>query len=284
MDTFSLNIAGQLTCFEQPVVMAILNATPDSFVASTRLCSESDIIKTAEKSLDNGATILDIGGYSTRPGGEAVPVEEEWKRVKMAVGIIRCRFPEVILSVDTFRAEIARRSVLEYGVNIINDVSGGSLDDNMFATIADLQVPYILMHMRGTPASMQTQTDYGHLMAEIVDFFRHKIDTLARLGVKDVIIDPGFGFAKTVEQNYQLLGRMQELSMFHRPVLAGLSRKSMLYKVLNGTSEGMLNATTAVNMVALMGGVGILRVHDVRAAKEAVTMYRMLQDTAKKSI
>ena len=277
MNTDFLNIKGRLFSLENPVVMAILNATPDSFVPSTRLADEDAVLRAAERALEDGAAILDIGGYSTRPGAPEVSPEEEWRRVKMASSAIQRTFPDAIMSVDTFRAGVARRAVEETGVAIINDISGGQLDPNMFETVADLQVPYILMHMRGTPATMQTLTDYDDLLSEMIDFFQSRLDTLSRMGVKDVILDPGFGFSKTVEQNYLLLSRMQELAVLQRPVLAGLSRKSMLYKVLGITQEESLNATTAVNMLALERGAKILRVHDTKAAMETVTIYNQLQ-------
>lgn len=257
--------------------MAILNATPDSFVPSTRLTDENAILHAAERALQDGAAILDVGGYSTRPGAPEVSPEEEWRRIKMAASAIRRTFPDAIMSVDTFRADIARRAVEETGVTIVNDISGGQLDGRMFETVAALQVPYILMHMRGTPVTMQALTDYDDIMSEIVAFFRSRLDTLSQMGVKDVVIDPGFGFSKTVEQNYLLLSRMQELAVLQRPVLAGLSRKSMLYKILGITQEDSLNATTAVNILALERGAKILRVHDAKAAAEAITIYNQLQ-------
>lgn len=277
MNTDFLNINGRLFSLERPVVMAILNATPDSFVPSTRLTDENAILHAAERALQDGAAILDVGGYSTRPGAPEVSPEEEWRRIKMAASAIRRTFPDAIMSVDTFRADIARRAVEETGVTIVNDISGGQLDGRMFETVAALQVPYILMHMRGTPATMQALTDYDDIMSEIVAFFRSRLDTLSQMGVKDVVIDPGFGFSKTVEQNYLLLSRMQELAVLQRPVLAGLSRKSMLYKILGITQEDSLNATTAVNILALERGAKILRVHDAKAAAEAITIYNQLQ-------
>ena len=206
-----------------------------------------------------------------------VSSEEEWRRVKMAASAIQREFPDAIMSVDTFRADVARRAVEETGVAIINDISGGELDKDMFNTVASLQVPYILMHMRGTPATMQTLTDYDDLLSDMIAYFQVRLDRLSKMGVADVILDPGFGFSKTLEQNYLLLNRMHELSVLDRPVLAGLSRKSMLYKALGITQEESLNATTAVNMVALLGGAKILRVHDTRAAAETIAIYNQLQ-------
>lgn len=278
MKTLSIHIKDRLFVSETPVVMAILNATPDSFVPSTRLANADEVLHAAERALSDGAQILDIGGYSTRPGAPVVPEEEEWNRVRMAANAIRTHFPEAILSVDTFRAEVARRAVADAGVDIINDISGGQLDDKMFDTVADLQVPYILMHMRGTPATMQTLTDYDDLVSDICAFFQVRLNQLRNLGVRDVILDPGFGFSKTVAQNYELLSRMHELEeILDCPILAGLSRKSMLYKTLGITQEEALNATTAVNMTALLQGAAILRVHDVKEAVETVKIYNQLQ-------
>lgn len=276
MKSQSLHIGTRLMRLDSPVVMAILNSTPDSFVPSTRLASETEALHAAEKALREGAAILDIGGYSTRPGAAEVSTEEEWQRVHKVAAAVRRVFPQAVLSVDTYRAEVARRAVLEDGVEIINDVSGGTLDETMFDTVATLHVPYILMHMRGTPKTMQTLTDYEDILSEMIAFFQTRIDRLSRLGVSDVVIDPGFGFSKTMEQNYYVLSHLRELAILNKPILAGLSRKSMLYKALGITQEEALNATTAANMVALMGGASILRVHDTRAAVEAVRIFNQL--------
>ena len=271
---------------EKPVVMAILNITPDSFVPSTRLLScqesvvsgqrsaasdEERVLAQAERALAEGAAILDIGGYSTRPGAAEVSEEEEWRRVALALAAIRRRFPEAVVSVDTFRPEVARRAVDEYEADIINDISGGC--EEMYEAVAERHVPYVLMHMRGTPKTMQQMTDYEDIMSEMMAYFQSRIDCLHRMGVADVIVDPGFGFAKTVEQNYEVLRRMQEFEALGCPLLAGLSRKSMFYKPLGITPEEALNATTAANMLALERGANILRVHDVRAAVETVEVY-----------
>lgn len=267
---------------EEPVVMAILNVTPDSFVPSTGLLRSGaagegllDLIaRRAEKALEDGARILDIGGYSTRSGAAEVSAEEEWRRVETALGVIGRRFPQAVVSVDTFRPEIARRAVEDYGADIINDISGGC--EAMYKTVAELKVAYILMHMRGTPATMQRMTDYGDIMAEMMAYFRQRVDTLHRMGVADVVVDPGFGFAKTLEQNYEVLGRMREFEALGCPLLAGMSRKSMLYKLLDCSPEEALNATTAVNMVALQQGAHILRVHDVREAVECIKIWKCI--------
>ena len=254
---------------DKPVVMAILNITPDSFVPSTRLLAaslsdEERVLAQAERALAEGAAILDIGGYSTRPGAAEVSEAEEWRRVALAIGAIRRRFPEAVMSVDTFRAEVARRAVDEYEADIINDISGGC--EEMYEAVAERHVPYVLMHMRGTPKTMQQMTDYEDIMSEMMAYFQSRIDCLHRMGVADVIVDPGFGFAKTVKQNYEVLRRMQEFEALGCPLLAGLSRKSMFYKTLGITPEEALNTTTAANMLALERGANILRVHDVRAA------------------
>ncbi len=276
MESQSLHIGNRLLRLDSPVVMAILNSTPDSFVPSTRLASETEVLCAAERALREGATILDIGGYSTRPGAAEVSPEEEWHRVHLAAAAVRRVFPDAVLSVDTYRAEVARRAVLEDGVNIINDVSGGTLDTAMFDTVAALRVPYILMHMRGTPKTMQSLTDYEDILSEMIAFFQTRIDHLSQLGISDVVIDPGFGFSKTLEQNYYVLAHLRELAILSKPILSGLSRKSMLYDILDVTQEEALNATTAANMVALMGGASILRVHDTCAAVEAVRIFNQL--------
>ena len=218
--------------------------------------------------------MLDLGGCSTRPGSEPVSEEEEWRRIRLAASAIRREWPETILSVDTYRAAVARKAVEECGVNIINDISGGTMDPDMFATVAELQTPYILTHMRGTPATMQQFTDYGNLISEVLAFLQEKVDQLHRLGVKDIILDPGFGFAKTVEQNYELLRKLHYLHALGLPILAGLSRKSMIYKALNCTPQDALNGTTALHMLALEQGATILRVHDVKEAKEAIILHK----------
>ena len=270
---------------DKPVVMAILNITPDSFVPSTRLLEtpsnspllkgenwdEERVLAQAERALAEGAAILDIGGYSTRSGAAEVSEAEEWRRVALALGAIRQRFPEAVVSVDTFRPEVARRAVDEYEADIINDISGGC--EEMYEAVAERHVPYVLMHMRGTPKTMQQMTDYEDIMSEMMAYFQSRIDRLHRMGVADVIVDPGFGFAKTVEQNYEVLRRMQEFEALGCPLLAGLSRKSMFYKPLGITPEEALNTTTAANMLALERGASILRVHDVRAAVETREEY-----------
>ena len=252
--------------------MGILNVTPDSFFAGSRTFSEKTVLERAEKLLSEGAAILDIGGYSSRPGSTDIPAEEEKNRIVPAIKSLVQEFPEVIISVDTFRADVAEAAI-NAGAGIINDISGGSIDGRMFATTAALQVPYILMHMRGTPQTMQTLTDYHDLMPELLSYFAQKTNELQRVGVNDIIIDPGFGFAKTVDQNYEVLQNLETLQMLVLPILAGMSRKSMTYKTLGIGPEEALNGTTALNMLALTKGAKILRVHDVKEAVQTVKLY-----------
>jgi len=255
------------------MVMGIVNITPDSFYPESRFRSDKSILAAVEKMLEDGADIIDFGGYSTRPNAENITTEEELERLSGAVGMVLKKFPDVIISIDTFRAGIAREMVRNYNVSIINDISGGTLDDLMFGTIADLQVAYVLMHTRGTPANMQTMTDYDDIVAEVMSFLQKRIAQLHLLGVNDIIADPGFGFAKTIEQNYRLLNCLSYFKELNVPILAGLSRKSMLTKPLQIEAKDALNATTAVNMLALIGGASILRVHDVKEAKQAISVF-----------
>lgn len=268
----TLRVGSRLVSLEKPVVMGVLNITPDSFYSGSRQQTDAAILTQATKMLQDGATILDIGGYSTRPGAEVVLEEEEVARVTQALSMIGKEFPHAILSVDTFRASVAKRAV-EAGASLINDVSGGTLDDTMFDTVAALKVPYILMHMRGTPQIMNTLTQYQHLLKDVIDYFHNKIFELSQRGVTDIIIDPGFGFAKTVEQNFELLKNLHQFHVLDRPLLVGVSRKSMIWRTLNCTPEEALNGTTVLNTLALQQGATILRVHDVKEACEAITLY-----------
>lgn len=267
-----LNIKGTLMSLSTPVVMGILNVTPDSFYADSRKQTEAAIEERIQAILSEGAQIIDIGGYSSRPDAAEVSPEEEMERLAFALKILNAHYPEAIVSVDTFRAGVARRCVEEYGAAIINDISGGELDPGMFAAVAELKVPYIMMHMRGTPQTMQQHTDYTDMMEEIMLYFAAKVRELHLLGVSDVILDPGFGFSKTVSQNYQLMGHLKEFEVFGLPLLVGISRKSMIYKFLGGTPAESLNGTTVLNTYALLNGADILRVHDVKAAVEAVKL------------
>lgn len=276
----SINLNGRLLSLKSPVVMGILNATPDSFYAGSRQATEAAIAQRIETILAEGGTIVDIGGYSSRPDAAEVTEADEWQRIEPALKRMQKDYPDVPVSVDTFRAAIARRAVEEYGVALINDISGGMLDAQMFDTVASLQVPYILMHMRGTPQTMQQHTDYDNLMEEIMLYFAQKVRTLRQLGVNDVILDPGFGFAKTLGQNYELMRSLTEFSLhFDTPLLVGISRKSMIYRLLNTTPEESLNGTTVLNTYALLNGADILRVHDVKAAAEAIEIVKQLTQT-----
>ncbi|MDR2848480.1 MAG: dihydropteroate synthase [Bacteroidales bacterium] len=272
MRTFNCN--GKLVALEQPIVMGILNVTPNSFYDGGKYRSEPEIIARCTAMLEEGATIIDVGAVSTRPGSAQATAGEEEERLTEALTAIRKAFPDVLLSLDTYRADIARTMVNRFGVDIINDISAGSIDDRMFETIAALNVPYILMHIQGTPENMQDNPTYTHLMEDIISFFRENITRLRALGVKDIILDPGFGFGKTVEHNYELLRQMQQLAIFDCPVLAAASRKSMIYQLLHTDAAQALNGTTAVNTLALLNGADILRVHDV---KEAVECIRIVQ-------
>lgn len=272
----TLNIKGELISLEEPLVMGILNVTPDSFYEGSRKQTETDIRNRIEEILQEGGRIIDLGGYSSRPDAQDVSPEEEMERLCLALRILRDEYPKAMVSVDTFRADIARRSVEEYGVAIINDISGGELDAAMFPTIADLHIPYIIMHMRGTPKTMQQHCDYQNLTADILLYFSKKIEQLHLMGVNDIIIDPGFGFSKTLEQNYELMRHLADFSLFEKPLLVGISRKSMIYKLLGGTPAESLNGTTVLNTYALLNGANILRVHDVKAAVEAVRIFKQL--------
>lgn len=255
--------------------MGILNVTPDSFYSGSRMQTDAQIAARAEQIVEEGGTMIDLGAYSSRPGAADVSPEEELSRLSRALGIVRGLFPDVVVSVDTFRAEVARRCVEDYGADIINDISGGTLDEDMFPTVASLNVPYILMHMRGTPQTMQQQTDYKDVTAEVLRYFGEKVDRLHAMGVCDIILDPGYGFAKTLEQNYQLLSRQRVFEVLDLPVLVGVSRKSMICKVLGCTPEEALNGTSVLHALALQQGTHILRVHDVKEAVETIKLVGM---------
>lgn len=271
----TINIRGRLVDFATPKVMGIINATPDSFYAASRTPDAGAIRRRAAEMREQGADWLDLGGYSTRPGAEEVPEGVETERLLRALEAVRDVWSEAVVSVDTFRASVARRLV-EAGADIVNDVAGGILDPEMGATVAELKVPYILMHMRGTPATMQSLTDYSDVTAEVLSDLMHKAADLRALGVCDIILDPGFGFAKTVEQNYSLLAHMPAFASTGLPVLAGLSRKSMIWRPLGISPDDTLPGTTSLNMAALLGGADILRVHDVAAARQCVEVFKLL--------
>ena len=269
----TLNLRGDVIDLSYPIVMGIVNVTPDSFYDGGFYNDGIRLLEKVGHMLTDGATIIDVGGYSSRPGAKDVSEDEEIKRVVPAIKAIMKEYPDAYLSVDTFRSKVAEAAVGE-GAVMVNDISAGSLDAEMFSTIGKLKVAYVLMHMRGNPQNMQVFTDYENLLLEVIDFFQKKIYELKKHKVNDIIIDPGFGFAKTVEQNYDLLKHLNYFKLLNLPVLAGMSRKSMIYKKLNTTSENALNGTTALNAIALMNRVSILRVHDVSEALEAITLFK----------
>ncbi len=271
---FTINIRGRLVTFDRPAVMGILNVTPDSFFSGSRAMSAYDIERRVETMLTQGVDIIDIGACSTRPGAEPVADDEETARLSRGMEIVRRLAPDIPVSVDTFRASVARSAVTTMGCDIVNDISGGTLDDNMVATVADLHCPYILMHMRGTPATMQTLTEYGDdVTATVISELQRQVRRFEQAGVADIIIDPGFSFAKTVDQNYAVMAGLRRFAIFGRPVLVGISRKSMITKALSIRADEALEATTALNAYALDRGADILRVHDVAAARQAVDIH-----------
>ncbi|WP_184173769.1 dihydropteroate synthase [Rhabdobacter roseus] len=270
----TLNLGGQLLDLSIPRVMGIVNVTPDSFYAGSRVAARTDeVIQKVGQMLAEGATMLDVGGYSTRPGAVPVGLEEEWERVEPVVEAIRRYFPEALISVDTFRAEVARWAV-ERGAHLINDVSGGTLDEAMLDTVARLKVPYVLMHMRGTPQTMAQLTHYDHLVPDVMRELRQKLIQLRQRGVADVLIDPGFGFAKTIPQNFELVRNLAAFQSLGCPLLVGISRKTTIWRTLGITPDEALNGTTVLNTLALQAGASILRVHDVRPAVEAIKLWR----------
>lgn len=272
-----INANGKLMDLSQPQVMGILNVTPDSFYAGSRQQTEKEITRRATQILEEGASIIDIGAYSSRPNAEHISPDEEMRRLRTGLEIINRDHPGTIVSVDTFRADVARMCVEEYGAAIINDISAGAMDGQMFNTIARLGVPYIIMHMQGTPQNMQLRPYYDNLLKEIFYYFSEKVQKLRDLGVKDIILDPGFGFGKTLEHNYQLMNHLEEFRIFELPLLVGVSRKSMIYKLLGGTSDDALNGTTVLNTISLIKGANILRVHDVKAAVETIKIVQKMK-------
>ena len=265
----TLNLRGKLYSLCEPKIMGILNVTPDSFYAESRTSDEEHIAARVQQLMDDGADMIDIGGYSSRSGADDVSPEEEMNRLRRGLRVVRHLYPEVPISVDTFRADVARMCVEEEGADIINDISGGMMDRQMFRTVARLGVPYILMHMQGTPDTMQQAPHYDNLRREVMLYFAERIDRLCQMGAKDIIVDPGFGFGKTLEHNYELFHHLDDFNLFNLPLLVGISRKSMIYKLLGGTPQTSLNGTTVLNTIALMKGAHILRVHDVKEAVEA---------------
>lgn len=267
---YTLNCKGRLLVVDKPLIMGIMNTTPDSFYAGSRY-QESDILQQAERMIADGASLLDIGGQSTRPGSERVPVEEELKRVTGTIQAIHQQFPEIIISIDTFQSRVAAEAVAA-GASIVNDVSAGSIDPAMIDTVARLQVPYVLMHMKGTLETLQQQSVYENITREVLDFFIQQVALCRKAGIKDIILDPGFGFGKNDQQNLQLLKNLSALQMLRLPILVGLSRKRTIWKTLGITANEALNGTTVLNTISLLNGAHILRVHDVKEAAEAVKL------------
>jgi len=269
---FTLNCKGRLLVAENALVMGIINVTDDSFYAGSRQTGTDAVVKKASQMLEEGAEILDIGGQSTRPGSSLLTAEAEYSRVVPAITLLAKEFPGAIISVDTFYASVASGAIAA-GAHMVNDISGGEMDANMLSTVAGLNVPYICMHMKGTPQTMQSMADYTNVTTEVLDYFIRKVAACRKAGIHDVIIDPGFGFSKTIQHNFQLLKNLRTFSILQLPVLAGLSRKSTIYKTLGVTAEEALNGTSVLNTLALENGAGILRVHDVKEAKEAVVLF-----------
>ena len=274
----TLNLSGRLVSLEKPLVMGIVNVTPDSFFAGSRIDGAKALRARLDTLVREGAALADLGAYSSRPGAEEVSPEEERRRLRPALQTLRDEYPDLPVSVDTFRSDVARMAVEEYGASMINDISGGGLDPAMYRTMAELQVPYILMHMKGDPKTMQQQASYSDVTLEVIDYFAQRVGQLLELGVHDIILDPGFGFSKTTAQNYELLAQLGSLvEAFTQPLLVGVSRKSMIYRPLGITPEEALSGTTFVHALALERGAKILRVHDVRPAVEAVQLYEELR-------
>ena len=275
-----INVNGSLLDLSQPRVMGILNVTPDSFYAGSRTQTEAEIVRRVKQIVSEGAAIIDIGAYSSRPNADNVSAREEMERLRMGLKILFEIQPDAVVAVDTFRADVARMCVEEYGVAIINDIAAGEMDANMFHTVAALNVPYIMMHMQGTPQSMQQHPHYDNLLKEVFLYFARKVQQLRDLGVKDIILDPGFGFGKTMEHNYELLSHLEEFRIFELPLLVGVSRKSMIYRLLDITPQEALNGTTVLDTICLLKGADILRVHDVKEAVETVRIVQAMRNNS----
>ena len=268
---FTLNCKGRLLVVDKPIVMGIINVTPDSFYSGSRQQSIDEVLRQAEQMLNDDATMLDMGGQSTRPGSQRLTADEELQRVLAPLEQVRKRFPETYISIDTYLSKVAEETV-KAGADIVNDISAGTMDADMIATVAGLNVPYVLMHMQGTPETMQAAPHYEDVTKEVLDFFIFKINELEKAGIKDIIVDPGFGFGKTIEHNFKLLHDLRAFQLLRKPVLAGLSRKATVYKTLGITAGEALNGTTVLNTISLLNGASILRVHDVKEAKQAITL------------
>ena len=275
-----INVNGSLLDLSQPRGMGILNVTPDSFYAGSRTQTEAEIVRRVKQIVSEGAAIIDIGAYSSRPNADNVSAREEMERLRMGLKILFEIQPDAVVSVDTFRADVARMCVEEYGVAIINDIAAGEMDADMFHTVAALNVPYIMMHMQGTPQSMQQHPHYDNLLEEVLLYFARKVQQLRDLGVKDIILDPGFGFGKTIEHNYELLSHLEDFRIFELPLLVGVSRKSMIYRLLDITPQEALNGTTVLDTICLLKGADILRVHDVKEAVETVRIVQAMRNNS----
>ncbi len=273
-----INLNGALMDLSTPRVMGILNLTPDSFFGRSRMQTAEQVVGRIEQMRNEGADMVDVGACSTRPGAQQPSLQEEMERLRKGLSLVREVWPEAVLSVDTYRSQVARMCVEEFGVAIVNDISSGQMDGEMFPTIAQLGVPYVMTHMQGIPETMQQHPHYQHILKEVCLFFAKRIDALRKLGAKDIILDPGFGFGKTLEHNYQLLANLHELNLFDLPLLVGVSRKSMVYKLLETTPDEALNGTTSLHTIALLKGANILRVHDVKEARQAVTIVGKLEE------
>ena len=275
----TINCGGHLIDLSSPKVMGICNITNDSFYHGSRVSSEKELIKMVKGQLDDGADIIDIGGMSSRPGAKEIPLEDEVSKLTWALKILRREFQDLIISIDTYRAEVVT-AVSQYNINMVNDISGGEMDQTMIPTMGESNIPYILMHMKGTPENMQQNTLYekGIILSEL-EYFKYKVKQCEEAGIKDVIIDPGFGFGKSLEDNYKVLKNLRSFELFDKPLMVGISRKSMIYKVLETDSENALNGTTALHMIALLNGANLLRVHDVKSAKETIILYNKYIDS-----
>ena len=272
----TINCKGNLIDLSSPKIMGILNVTPDSFYDGGSYKNEAEIISQVEKMLNDGATFIDVGAYSSKPGSEFVSEEEELNRVLPVIDLLLSKFPNVLLSIDTFRSKVAKQAINK-GATLINDISAGMLDDNMLQTVAELQVPYVMMHMKGTPETMQSLATYKDVVKEVMFYFSERINAARKLGINDVIVDPGFGFAKTLEHNYEIMQKLDFFSILELPILVGISRKSMIYKLLETTPKEALNGTSVLNTIALQKGAQILRVHDVKEAQECIKIFTQLK-------
>jgi dihydropteroate synthase len=272
-----INAGGKLLSTESPLVMGIINVTPDSFYKRSRLSTEEEVMNRVSKMIEDGASIIDIGGISTRPGASPIAEEEERSRVIGHLKLLRREFPLAVFSIDTYRAEIAREAFYEAGINMINDISGGTIDANMLPLVREINIPYIMMHISGTPENMQNSPVYDDVVSDIIKYFGNRVPPLLEAGVKDIIIDPGIGFGKTIEQNFIILSRLAEFSVIGLPVMLGLSRKSLIWKTLEVLPDEALNGTTALNMTGLMNGADILRVHDVAEAVQTIRLFEKMR-------